>query len=154
WGKRSLGAAGYHVWHPEGRAFDAPPLTRFEAAARRAQRFTVEPVSPWPGRAPRAAAPPGAPHTLDPRRDAADRPPPEPEEPGEEGCPRPPSPAVTSTAGCAIRCLLHVSCTPCAAWTTAPTILVRCPTGLRSFRLAVPSTNTTRSSGASGAEGW
>ena len=34
WGKRSLGALAYHVWHPEGRGYDAPPLTRFEAAAR------------------------------------------------------------------------------------------------------------------------
>ncbi len=48
WAKRSLGACGYHVWHPEGRAFDAPPLTRFEASARRSQRFTHESPTPWP----------------------------------------------------------------------------------------------------------
>ena len=48
WGERSLGACTYHVWHPEGRAFDEPPLTAFEAAARRAQRFTTEGHAPWP----------------------------------------------------------------------------------------------------------
>lgn len=32
-GKRSIGVCAYHVWHPEGRAFDAAPLTRFEEAA-------------------------------------------------------------------------------------------------------------------------
>jgi uncharacterized protein (DUF2126 family) len=48
WGKRSLGAATYHVWHPEGRSFDKPPLTAFEAAARRAQRFTTQGHMPWP----------------------------------------------------------------------------------------------------------
>ncbi len=41
WADRSLGACAYHVWHPEGRAFEHPPLTRFEAEARRAQRFTI-----------------------------------------------------------------------------------------------------------------
>src|SRR5262249_47163620 len=56
WGQRSLGAAAYHVWHPEGRAFETPPLTRFEAAARRAQRFTREGPLPWPVRPVRAAA--------------------------------------------------------------------------------------------------
>jgi uncharacterized protein (DUF2126 family) len=48
WGERSLGACGYHVWHAEGRAFDAPPLTAFEAEARRTQRFTRESPLPWP----------------------------------------------------------------------------------------------------------
>lgn len=84
WGKRSLGACAYHVWHPEGRAFDAPPLTRFEAAARRSQRFTPEPPLPWPARARQAAAHPDAPVTLDLRRYPIDRPPPRPEEPGTE----------------------------------------------------------------------
>jgi uncharacterized protein (DUF2126 family)/transglutaminase-like putative cysteine protease len=89
WGKRSLGACAYHVWHPEGRAFDAPPLTRFEAAARRARRFTREGPSSWPAVA-RAAVPHAdAPYTLDLRRFAIDvpmpEPEPEPERPGPEG---------------------------------------------------------------------
>lgn len=80
WGKRSLGACAYHVWHPEGRAFNEPPLTRFEAAARRAQRFTLEGNTPWPI-APIAASPHAeGPYTLDLRRYAVDHPPPEPEE--------------------------------------------------------------------------
>jgi uncharacterized protein (DUF2126 family) len=48
WARRSLGGCGYHVWHAEGRAYDTPPLTRFEAAARRAQRFTVDGPTPHP----------------------------------------------------------------------------------------------------------
>ena len=53
WSSRSLGACAYHVFHPEGRAYGAQPLTRFEAIARRTQRFTIEaplrlPVSPLP----------------------------------------------------------------------------------------------------------
>jgi uncharacterized protein (DUF2126 family) len=53
WGQRSLGGCAHHVWHPDGRAFDEPPLTAFEAAARRAQRFTSvghlpHPVTPRP----------------------------------------------------------------------------------------------------------
>jgi uncharacterized protein (DUF2126 family) len=79
WGKRSLGACAYHVWHPEGRAFDAPPLTRFEAAARRAQRFTVEPAKPWPVVPVPSSAHPDAPYTLDLRRYPVDRPVPKPE---------------------------------------------------------------------------
>lgn len=78
WGKRSLGACAYHVWHPEGRAFDAPPLTRFEAAARRAQRFTVEPGVPWPVQPLPSSAHPDAPYTLDLRRYPVDRPVPKP----------------------------------------------------------------------------
>jgi uncharacterized protein (DUF2126 family) len=94
WGRRSLGAFAYHVWHPQGRAFHAAPLTRFEATARRAQRFTVESPTAWPALlvkpALRAVGPPDggtsvdvsahadAPYTLDLRRFAIDRPPPEP----------------------------------------------------------------------------
>jgi uncharacterized protein (DUF2126 family) len=80
WGKRSLGACAYHVWHPEGRAFEAAPLTQVEAAARRAQRFTRE--GPWihPVRAHRAAPHPDQPYTLDLRRLAMDRPMPRPED--------------------------------------------------------------------------
>ena len=49
-GPRALGAGTYHVWHPEGRAFDTPPLTRFEATARRSRRFTHDglPTTPAP----------------------------------------------------------------------------------------------------------
>lgn len=73
WGHRSLGGCAYHVWHPEGRAFDAPPLTRFEAAARRAQRFTLDGPMPWPVRVSPAVAHPDAPVTLDLRRFPNDR---------------------------------------------------------------------------------
>jgi uncharacterized protein (DUF2126 family) len=79
WGKRSLGAFAYHVWHPEGRAFLSPPLTRFEAAARRARRFTVEGPTAWPAGAKPASAHPDAPYTLDLRRFAIDHPMPDPE---------------------------------------------------------------------------
>jgi uncharacterized protein (DUF2126 family) len=78
WGKRSLGACAYHVWHPEGRAFDTPPLTRFEAAARRAQRFTVEGAIPWPVTPIPASPHAEQPYTLDLRRYSGDRRPPEP----------------------------------------------------------------------------
>lgn len=80
WAQRSLGACAYHVWHPEGRSFDSPPLTRFEAAARRAQRFTRA----TPQRAPvvprAASAHDDVPYTLDLRRYPIDRPPPVPED--------------------------------------------------------------------------
>ncbi|MBL9022035.1 MAG: transglutaminase family protein [Myxococcales bacterium] len=78
WGRRSLGACAYHVWHPEGRAFDVPPLTRFEASARRAQRFTIEGPSLRPVRATASAPHPEAPYTVDLRRYALDHPTPEP----------------------------------------------------------------------------
>ena len=76
WARRSLGACAYHVWHPEGRSFDAPPLTRFEASARRAQRFTRAeplraPVSPR-----QTTVHEDVPYTLDLRRYPIDRPPP------------------------------------------------------------------------------
>jgi uncharacterized protein (DUF2126 family)/transglutaminase-like putative cysteine protease len=74
WARRSLGGCAYHVWHPEGRAFDTPPLTRFEAAARRAQRFTVTGPEPWPVAPRPAPAHDDAPWTLDLRRLAIDRP--------------------------------------------------------------------------------
>jgi uncharacterized protein (DUF2126 family) len=84
WGQRSLGGCAYHVWHPEGRAFDAPPLTRFEASARRAQRFTVDGPTPWPV-VPAPARPHGdAPWTLDLRRLPIDRPMPRPAAPQED----------------------------------------------------------------------
>jgi uncharacterized protein (DUF2126 family)/transglutaminase-like putative cysteine protease len=80
WARRGVVGGAYHVWHPEGRAFDAPPLTRVEASARRAQRFTVEGPTPSPLR-PRAADPhPEQPYTLDLRRFDAGRPMPRAEE--------------------------------------------------------------------------
>ena len=80
WARRSLGACAYHVWHPEGRAYDTPPLTRFEASARRAQRFTIEGPLGWPIAAALATPHDDAPYTLDLRRLPIDRPMPEPEE--------------------------------------------------------------------------
>jgi len=80
WGKRSLGACAYHVWHPEGRGYVTPPLTRFEAAARRSQRFTLTGPLPWPVKPIPTRPHPDQPYTLDLRRYPADRPPPEPEE--------------------------------------------------------------------------
>jgi uncharacterized protein (DUF2126 family) len=77
WGRRSLGACAYHVWHPEGRAFDTPPLTRFEAVARQAQRFTAAAPLAYPVTVTEAAPHADAPHTLDLRRFALDRPMPE-----------------------------------------------------------------------------
>ena len=79
WSKRSLGAFAYHVWHPEGRGYSSPPLTRFEAAARRAQRFTLEGPLPYPVKSVPVAGHPDAPYTLDLRRFTGDRPMPEPE---------------------------------------------------------------------------
>jgi uncharacterized protein (DUF2126 family)/transglutaminase-like putative cysteine protease len=80
WAKRGVVGGAYHVWHPEGRAYDAPPLTRVEASARRAQRWTLEGPTPWPVRA-RAAEPhPEQPYTLDLRRLDAGKPMPRAEE--------------------------------------------------------------------------
>jgi uncharacterized protein (DUF2126 family) len=74
WARRSLGGCRYHVWHPEGRAYDAPPLTRFEAAARRSQRFTVDGPTIYPVMPKPAAAHGDAPWTLDLRRLKIDKP--------------------------------------------------------------------------------
>jgi uncharacterized protein (DUF2126 family)/transglutaminase-like putative cysteine protease len=68
WARRSLGGFTHHVWHPEGRAYDAPPLTAFEAAARRAQRFTTEGHLPWPVHPKAPVIDPERPYTLDLRR--------------------------------------------------------------------------------------
>ncbi len=78
WGKRSTGACSYHVWHPEGRGYEEPPLTRFEASARRAQRFTSASPMLYPAVAYAAPAHADAPYTLDLRRFDIDRPMPEP----------------------------------------------------------------------------
>lgn len=74
WARRGVVGGAYHVWHPEGRAFDSPPLTRIEATARRAQRFTLEGPTPWPLRARVADPHPEQPYTLDLRRLDAGRP--------------------------------------------------------------------------------
>ncbi|MEO8699905.1 MAG: transglutaminase family protein [Kofleriaceae bacterium] len=68
WAKRGVAGGAYHVWHPEGRGFDAAPLTRVEAAARRARRFTIEGPTPWPIQARAIPAHPEQPYTLDLRR--------------------------------------------------------------------------------------
>ena len=68
WSKRGAAGGIYHVWHPEGRSFDAPPLTRIEAEARKNRRFTLEGPSPWPARARHVPAHPDQPYTLDLRR--------------------------------------------------------------------------------------
>src|SRR5688572_28857817 len=78
WSRRSLGAGTYHVWHPEGRGFESPPLTRFEAAARRTQRFTLGSHTAYPVGVVETEAHRDAPYTLDLRRFALDRIPPEP----------------------------------------------------------------------------
>ena len=80
WAKRGVVGGAYHVWHPEGRAYDAAPLTRVEAAARRAQRFTIEGPTPWPVRARQAEPHPEQPYTLDLRRLDAGKPMPRAEE--------------------------------------------------------------------------
>ncbi len=80
WAKRGVTAGAYHVWHPEGRAFDAPPLTRLEAAARRAQRFTLEGPPAWPIRARKIAPHFEQPYTLDLRRIDPGLPMPDPED--------------------------------------------------------------------------
>jgi uncharacterized protein (DUF2126 family) len=69
WAPRCVAGGAYHVWHPEGRAFEAPPLTRVEAAARRARRFTLEGPSPMEALSPREVPThPEQPYTLDLRR--------------------------------------------------------------------------------------
>ncbi len=80
WGRRSVGACAYHVWHPEGRGYESAPLTRFEASARRAARFTSEGPLPYPWTPGVARPHPEYPHTLDLRRYPGDRPMPEIEE--------------------------------------------------------------------------
>jgi uncharacterized protein (DUF2126 family) len=61
------------VWHPIKGGFAAPPLTRFEASARRAQRFTRDGGTPWPVHAREAHPDPDNPCTLDLRRFDLDR---------------------------------------------------------------------------------
>ena len=68
WARRSLGACAHHVWHPDGRAFDEPPLTAFEAAARRAQRFTTVGHLPYPVEPRATTVEPDRPFCLDLRR--------------------------------------------------------------------------------------
>ena len=68
WGRNSLGAATYHVIHPAGSGFNEPPLTSFEASARRAQRFTVDRHHPYPADIIDTEPHPDQPFTLDLRR--------------------------------------------------------------------------------------
>ncbi|MFT4234899.1 MAG: transglutaminase family protein [Microbacterium sp.] len=70
----SLGGSTYHVVHPGGRSYDAPPVNANEAEARRGGRFEphghtvgVHDVAALRERA-AAAASPDYPHTLDLRR--------------------------------------------------------------------------------------
>lgn len=87
WAARSLGACTYHVWHPEGRAFASPPLTQFEAAARRQQRFTRGDQSPFPVVWSRLEPRGEGPYTMDLRRCDPGKPMPEP--PRDEPPPEP-----------------------------------------------------------------
>jgi uncharacterized protein (DUF2126 family) len=73
WASRSTGAGSYHVWHPEGRGYLSPPLTRFEASARRSQRFTHDGLTPYPVRPFQTRPSNDQPYTLDLRRLALDR---------------------------------------------------------------------------------
>lgn len=52
--RRSIAGAAYHVWHPNGQAFEKPPLTEFEATSRRNSRFTRNRHMPHPAEAVRA----------------------------------------------------------------------------------------------------
>jgi hypothetical protein len=79
-GRSARAGGAYHVWHPEGRGFDAAPLTRVEAAARRVERFTLEGPSPWPLYARPTTPHPDQPYTLDLRRVDAGHPMPRPED--------------------------------------------------------------------------
>ncbi|MEM1414132.1 MAG: transglutaminase family protein [Myxococcota bacterium] len=65
WGRRSLGGCQYHVVHPMGRGYDEPPLTAFEAKARRAQRFTTLGHATYPASVIEPPSRPEHPYTLD-----------------------------------------------------------------------------------------
>ena len=73
WARRSIGGCAYHVWHPEGRAFDEAPLTAFEASARRAMRFTTREHQPWPAQVTEPTWHPPGQVTLDLRWSGLDR---------------------------------------------------------------------------------
>ncbi len=73
WAARSMGAGTYHVWHPEGFGYTKPPLTRFEASARRSARFTHDGQTPYPVQARETRPSADQPYTLDLRRLDLDR---------------------------------------------------------------------------------
>ncbi|MBK9145430.1 MAG: transglutaminase family protein [Candidatus Melainabacteria bacterium] len=68
WSRRSLGACQYYVVHPEGRYYEEMPLTRLEARARTASRFSPGDHTPWPVDYQSAEPYPEHPITLDLRR--------------------------------------------------------------------------------------
>ena len=72
---------------PRGGASRGPPLTRFEAAARRSQRFTRGQQSPFPIVAGPARGQPDTPYTVDLRKRGGDRP--MPSESDDEPAPEP-----------------------------------------------------------------
>jgi uncharacterized protein (DUF2126 family)/transglutaminase-like putative cysteine protease len=74
WARRSVAGCAWHVWHPEGRAFDEPPLTAFEAASRRASRFVTHASLPWPVTMQEPRWHPAGAATLDLRWSGMDRP--------------------------------------------------------------------------------
>jgi uncharacterized protein (DUF2126 family)/transglutaminase-like putative cysteine protease len=87
WSQRSIGACTYHVWHPEGQGYASPPLTRFEAAARRSQRFTRGGQTPYPLIGAELEVHREGPYTMDLRRLGIDRPTPPP--PADDAPPEP-----------------------------------------------------------------
>ncbi len=84
WAERSVAGCAYHVWHHEGRAFTEPPLTEFEARARRRARFTRGRHLPHPVRLAEPPRHPGFSVTTDLRWTGYDRPMPSTTGPGDD----------------------------------------------------------------------
>src|SRR4029079_16928587 len=68
WSGRSIGGCRYHVSHPGGLAFSAPPVNALEAQARRRALFESNAHSPGRTSIKSGAAHPDFPCTLDLRR--------------------------------------------------------------------------------------